>query len=243
MNFSISVNADAAGMLRHLGFEDPAAPTMSVERDSNGIEWERFTAEQQQAEIFQHWPDAQLEPPSPAPETTRRSPHVVTVAEVEGTTSSTGATFGSTRKHLGVATGGRQLGCSWYEVPPGRSAFPRHFHCANEEAIYVLEGEGRLRLGEETLTLSAGAYVTIPVGPNHAHQFANTGESPLRYLCLSTMHPTEVVGYPDSKKVLALGSAPSSPGSPAEPWIRLLAFEPSSVGYFDGEDLDRRDDQ
>jgi len=122
-------------------------------------------------------------------------------------------------------------------VPPGRTGFPRHFHCANEEAIYVLEGEGRLRIGADNVALRSGDYVTIPVGPAFAHEIVNTGVGALTYLCLSTMLPAEVVGYPDSKKVLAV-AVPDAGRS--EPWIRLLAFEASNVGYYDGENVDPR---
>jgi uncharacterized cupin superfamily protein len=174
--------------------------------------------------------------------TKSRHAHVVNVAELEGKVALTGTRFASTRKALGAATSARGIGCSWYEVPAGRSAFPRHFHCANEEAIYVLEGEGTLRLGDETLALTAGDYASIPVGPSHAHELVNSGTVPLRYLCLSTLHPAEVVGYPDSKKVLAQGAGAPGPGSSGEPWIRLVVFEASSVEYFDGEDVERRND-
>jgi len=58
VNLSISVMPEVAGTLRHLGFEDPESPIMSVETDANGIEWERFTEEQQMAEIRQRWPHA-----------------------------------------------------------------------------------------------------------------------------------------------------------------------------------------
>ena len=59
-NLSISVIPTAAGTLRHLGFEDSAAATMTVEADANGFEWERFTKEQQRSEILKLWPHARF---------------------------------------------------------------------------------------------------------------------------------------------------------------------------------------
>ena len=57
LNFSIrKVVSAEAGRLRHLGWEDPEATAFSVERDLNGILWERFTADQQADEILQIWP-------------------------------------------------------------------------------------------------------------------------------------------------------------------------------------------
>jgi hypothetical protein len=41
-----------------------------------------------------------------------------------------------------LVAGGEKLGCSLYEVPLGRRAWPCHYHRANEEAIHVLYGSG-----------------------------------------------------------------------------------------------------
>lgn len=60
VNLSISVKPMEAGRLRHLGIEDPNAEAMSEERDTNGIIWERFTAQQQRDEILKYWPDAEF---------------------------------------------------------------------------------------------------------------------------------------------------------------------------------------
>lgn len=60
INLSISVLPERAGQLRHLGFEDPTSPAMGEETDPNGIVWERFTADQQRAEILARWPNAEF---------------------------------------------------------------------------------------------------------------------------------------------------------------------------------------
>src|SRR4028119_131015 len=73
-----------------------------------------------------------------------------------------GEKFGYRRKSLGSAAGGEKLGCSLYEVPPGRRAWPYHYHLANEEAVYVLEGLGTLRIGGEQVRISKGTYVALP---------------------------------------------------------------------------------
>jgi uncharacterized cupin superfamily protein len=95
--------------------------------------------------------------------------------------------FGHRRKQLGSAAGAEKLGCSLYEIPPGRQAWPYHYHLANEEAIYVLEGSGSLRIDGEQVEISRGDYVVLPVGPTGAHQVTGSSDAPLRYLCLSTM--------------------------------------------------------
>ncbi len=170
--------------------------------------------------------------------TERRHPCVIHVSEAPPSTHEKGKRFGFTKKSLGLSTGATGVGCSWYEVPPGRTAYPMHYHCATQEAIFVLEGEGTLRIGQEKVAVAAGDYVTLPPGPDHAHQLINTGSTPLRYLCMSTLgHAAEVVGYPDSNKVGAVGVPRGSkfhePG-----WIRVICRADTSLDYYDGEATD-----
>lgn len=162
----------------------------------------------------------------------RRHPNVVNIAEVKAGGFEKGSRFALSNKPLGRATGARSIGCSLYEVPPGKTAFPNHYHCANEESIYVLEGAGTLRIGADQVAVAPGDYATFPVGPEHTHQLLNTGDTPLRYLCFSTMISTEVVGYPDSAKVGAFGG----PGAGArDHWLRVMVREGSMLDYYEGE--------
>jgi uncharacterized cupin superfamily protein len=168
--------------------------------------------------------------------TQRRHKHVINVDEVEPQTTTEGARFGFTTRGLGRATDARGIGCSWYEVAPGRAAFPRHWHAANEEALFVLEGEGTLRIGDDQVRVGRGDYVTLPTGPEAAHKLTNTGPGPLRYLCFSTLVPTEIVGYPDSKKIGAAVFDPTSRWA-APPRVRMIVREDAQVGYYEGEDV------
>src|SRR5919202_4128417 len=106
-----------------------------------------------------------------------RHPNVINERELEWTEQSHGETFSFLRKQLGSATGGEKLGCSLYEVPPGRRAWPRHYHLANEEAIYILEGSGTLRIGGNEIRLSGGDYVALPTRAEGAHQLVNSSEA------------------------------------------------------------------
>ena len=63
LNLSVRVDAACkAGELRHLGWEDPDAKAFTADTDVNGIAWERFSAQQQAAEINELWPEAGYEP-------------------------------------------------------------------------------------------------------------------------------------------------------------------------------------
>jgi uncharacterized cupin superfamily protein len=168
----------------------------------------------------------------------RRHARVVNLDDLDSRTMGAGTKFGAAMKHLGLATGAKGIGCTWYEVAPGKAAFPRHFHCVNEESLFVLEGQGSLKLGDDDVAIRAGDYVTMPVGPSYAHQLRNTGNGVLRYLCFSTLTTAEVVGYPDSKKVGAMAAPSMEAALKGEHWVRVLTFEPSQVGYYDGEKTD-----
>jgi uncharacterized cupin superfamily protein len=167
-----------------------------------------------------------------------RPNNVVSEAELGWSERLHGERFGHRRKQLGSAAGGRRLGCSLYEVPPGRAAFPRHYHLANEEAIYVLEGSGTLRIGREEgeeVELSRGDYVALPVGADGAHQLVNTSGAALRYLCFSTMAEPDVMVYPDSGKVGVFGGA--APGGPKdERTFAKFLRDDAEVGYYEGEE-------
>ena len=131
----------------------------------------------------------------------REDPNVVNEQDLGWGEQSHGERFGYRRKQLGSAIGGEKLGCSLYEVPPGRRAWPYHYHLANEEAIYVLEGSETLRIGEREVALLRGDYVAMPVGEIGAHQIINSSDKPLRYLCFSTMIEPAAMIYPDSNKI------------------------------------------
>lgn len=171
----------------------------------------------------------------------RRHPNVVALEEVEPKEMKQGDFVHKTRR-LGTAAGGLALGCSHYEIPPGKTTFPFHFHSGLEEAIYVLEGEGTLRIGEEQVSIGAGDYIALPPGPDHAHQLTNNGSIPLRYLCVSgtaTPLTLDIVGYPDSKKLAMYAGVDSTKGRRFDQgWIfRILKDDRPDAGYFDDEPL------
>ena len=87
---------------------------------------------------------------------------VTHIDDVQARDIEKGSRFRASFRRLGGAAGSEDLQCSLYEVPPGKTAFPFHAHYGIEEAIYVLEGTGTLRLGDETHPLRAGSYAAFP---------------------------------------------------------------------------------
>ena len=135
------------------------------------------------------------------------------------------------RKQLGEAAGGEQLGCSLYELPPGKQSWPYHYHTANEEAIYVLTGEGLLRADDGEHDLTTGDFVTFPADERGGHQVVNDSETTLRYLAVSTMNEPDVTVYPEMEKIGVFAGAP--PGGRDERSLHGYYPLDADVGYWD----------
>jgi uncharacterized cupin superfamily protein len=112
-------------------------------------------------------------------------------------------------RRIGPSIGLRKLGMSVYVVPPGKRACPYHAHSLIEEVFIVLEGSGTVRHDGQEYPIRKGDVIAAPLGK--AHQIINTSEDDLRYVALSNHEPTDVVLYPDSKKVQAYSEAFGEP--------------------------------
>jgi mannose-6-phosphate isomerase-like protein (cupin superfamily) len=62
----------------------------------------------------------------------------------------------------------------------GMSTTPHH-HVKTEEIYYILEGEGLMRVAEESRAVGPGDAIAIP--PGDVHQITNTGRGVLKFLC------------------------------------------------------------
>ncbi len=170
----------------------------------------------------------------------RRHPNVVNLDEVAPMDTSQGS-FVSRRRRLGPEGGSRALGCTHFELPPGKTSFPLHWHSAIEEGLYILQGSGTLRIGEERVEVRAGDYVGLPPGPALAHTLTNTGATPLVYLCMSapaSPATMDVVGYPDSKKVAFASGVDPVKGFRGGTWaMKIVKQDSPDAGYYDDEPL------
>lgn len=86
----------------------------------------------------------------------------------------------SVRWLLGERDGTPTFAMRQFEVAPGGYT-PRHFH-PYEHEVFVLAGEGVVYEGDAPHPLKAGDVVLVK--PDEVHQFKNTGEVPLKFLCL-----------------------------------------------------------
>ncbi|HTN72135.1 MAG TPA: cupin domain-containing protein [Methylomirabilota bacterium] len=143
-----------------------------------------------------------------------------------------GSAFAGLRQRVGAHIGAQKLGYSFFAVPPGKAAFPYHTHSGNEEMIYIIDGEGILRLGKEELAVSGGTVIACLPGAEYPHQLINTGNKELRYLVVSTMEFPDICEYPDSNKVGAYATAAVG----GQVGLRALYVKDKNVNYYEGED-------
>lgn len=74
----------------------------------------------------------------------------------------------------------RQQSLAEARLPPGGQTTP-HYHVRTEEIYYILEGSGRMQIGQESRPVGPGDAIAIP--PGAVHTIRNTGGGPLRFLC------------------------------------------------------------
>ena len=65
---------------------------------------------------------------------------------------------------IGRRIGAKKLGYNLTVVPSGHRAWPFHNHRVNEEMFFVLEGEGEVRIGQETFPIRQGDVIAHPPG-------------------------------------------------------------------------------
>ena len=114
---------------------------------------------------------------------------------------------------------------SVYEIPPGKSAYPYHYHHKNEETFYILRGEGLLKTPEGERKVAAGELLFFPTGETGAHKLTNCSETEmLVYLDFDVVHDVDIAVYPDSGKLGVWGMG-----------INQLFRQEGHVDYYDGE--------
>ena len=136
---------------------------------------------------------------------------------------------------IGPRIGAQKLGYNITAVPSGKSAFPFHNHHVNEEMVFVLQGSGEVRIGDQTYPLRVGDIVACTAGGKEkAHKITNTGTEELRYLAVSTKITPEVVDYPDSGKFGVLSELPGGADGKQKRFI-FVGREGQSGNYWEGE--------
>lgn len=102
-------------------------------------------------------------------------------------------------KSLGDATGLTGLGIHLIEVAPGDLSTEHHVHHHEDEAVFVLSGQGTLHLDEATHAIGPGDFMGHRAG-GQAHSIENTGDAPLHLLVMGQRLAHDVGDYPRKGK-------------------------------------------
>ncbi len=89
---------------------------------------------------------------------------------------------------------------------PGAPGLPPHRHRNSDEALYVLEGEVRIRVAGRTVDAPSGSFAFIPRGTVHA--FWNPGVRPARVLVIFVPAGLERYLSETANAFVASGGAP-----------------------------------
>ena len=114
---------------------------------------------------------------------------------------------------------------SIYEIPPGKAAYPYHYHHKNEETFFILRGHGLLKTPEGEKTVSAGDLLFFPANCDGAHKLTNLSDTEaLVYLDVDVVHGLDVAVYPETGKLGVWGKN-----------INRIWRQQDDVDYYDGE--------
>ena len=81
---------------------------------------------------------------------------------------------------IGRGDGAPNFSIRVFTLEPGGHT-PHHSH-ASEHLNYILEGEGEVLDGSTPRAVRQGDYVLVE--PNQEHQYRNTGDKPLVFMCM-----------------------------------------------------------
>ncbi len=77
-----------------------------------------------------------------------------------------------------------------FTIDPGKRVLPAHSHPNGEETIYVISGNGKVKIGDETADIGPGSIFHLP--QQVPHLIFNTGEEEMKTICF----------FPNTKSVM-----------------------------------------
>jgi uncharacterized cupin superfamily protein len=115
---------------------------------------------------------------------------------------------GRHRTKLGDAAGLSQFGVNLLRLPPGQWSSQRHWHTAEDEFTWVVEGEVVLVENEGETVLKAGDCAGFKAGVANGHHFQNRSDRDVLLLEIGSRKPGEDgCDYPDIDLVLREGES------------------------------------
>jgi uncharacterized cupin superfamily protein len=101
------------------------------------------------------------------------------------------------RQRLGDAAGLTDFGVNLLRLPPGTWSSQRHWHTAEDEFVYVLEGEVVLVTDAGEETLRQGDYAGFKAGDKDGHHLQNRSHADVVLLEVGSRKAEDAADYPD----------------------------------------------
>ena len=112
------------------------------------------------------------------------------------------------RQRLGASSGLNDFGVNLLRLPPGAWSSQRHWHTAEDEFVFVVEGEVVLITDSGEEILRAGESAGFKAGVKDGHHLQNRSPRDAIVLEVGSRKPDDEVEYPD----IDLRSLPAGAG-------------------------------
>jgi uncharacterized cupin superfamily protein len=116
------------------------------------------------------------------------------------------------KRRLGDVFGLTKIGINRTTLAPGKVSSMCHWHTAEDEFIYMLEGEVVLRTTSGEQLISAGMCVGFPAGVEEGHQLINRGAHPARSTSRSVIVTTKTQLITRMRKSISSRTRPTPGG-------------------------------
>ncbi|MEM6451831.1 MAG: cupin domain-containing protein [Cyanobacteria bacterium P01_D01_bin.105] len=111
------------------------------------------------------------------------------------------AVAGRSRQRVGQAAGLTHFGVNLTTLEPGAQSALRHWHSAQDEFVYVVQGELTLLTNEGEQTLGVSDMAGFAAGRANGHQLINRSEAAAVYLEIGDRTRPDTAEYPDADLV------------------------------------------
>ena len=105
-------------------------------------------------------------------------------------------------EQIGPAGGLQRLGVNIVTLMPGETSTYRHWHEAEDEFLYLLEGRAVVVENDGVHEIGPGDMCCWPAGVDNAHHVLNRSNAPARYLVVGSGAERDCVHYPDQGQTM-----------------------------------------